>query len=50
MEIENEKHCLIRCYRYADIRHSLFAAAIDVENVFVLRKQMGKNFLLFDPV
>ncbi len=34
MEIENDEHCLIRCNRYADIRNTLFAAAIDVENVF----------------
>ncbi len=34
MQIKNEEHCLIRCNRYADIRNTLFAAAIDVENVF----------------
>ncbi len=32
MEIENEEHYLIRCNRYVDIRNTLFAAAIDVEN------------------
>ncbi len=43
MEIENEAHCLIRCNRYADIRNSLFAAAIDVENVFFLEKIDGEK-------
>ncbi len=42
MEIENEEHCLIRCNRYADIRNTLFAAAIDVENVF-LEKTHGEK-------
>ncbi len=41
MEIENEEHCLIRCNRYAGIRNTLFAAAIDVENVFFLEKTDG---------
>ncbi len=33
--IENEEHCLIRCNKYVDIRNTLFAAAIDVENVLL---------------
>ncbi len=36
MELENEEHCLITCNRYADIRNTLFAAAINVENVFFI--------------
>ncbi len=49
MEIENEEHCLIRCNRYMDIRNTLFAAAIDVENVFFRENRWGKT-LLFYPV
>ena len=35
MEVENEEHCLIRCNRYADIRNTLFAAAINIDNTFL---------------
>ncbi len=47
MEIENEEHCLIRCNRYMDIRNTLFAAAIDIENVFFRENGWGKlSFIL----
>ncbi len=43
MEIKNEEHCLIRYNRYVNI----FAAAIDVENVFLRENGLGKNLFYF---
>ncbi len=47
MVIENEDHCLIRCNKYTDIRNTLFAAAIDVESVFIEKMDGEKlSFIL----
>ncbi len=46
MEIKNEEHCLIRCNIYVDIINTLFAAAIDVENVFYWKTD-GEKLLIY---
>ena len=47
MEIENEEHCLIRCSRYADIRSTLFAAATNLDDLFLEKTDSEKlSFIL----